>query len=244
MMRLVRIFKTVTSCDELHEALNEATREMGFQRYALSHHGGFFDRDAKSFRLHNYPDQWADFYDRYGLGLNDPVHRASCVTACGFAWEEIPGMISLTERDHLILEMARAEGIAHGYTVPSYVPGESHGSMSFVGSAPAMIDAPILPIAQSIALFAFDAARSLRMERGMIERAEPVRITDRQREILVLVARGMGDRQIAAYLDRSEETITLHVKNLFRLYRVNKRTSLVIQALFDGNLTFTDVHRR
>jgi LuxR family quorum-sensing system transcriptional regulator CciR len=116
--------------------------------------------------------------------------------------------------------------------------------MSFVGSAPAMIDAPILPIAQSIALFAFDAARSLRMERGMIERAEPVRITDRQREILVLVARGMGDRQIAAYLDRSEETITLHVKNLFRLYRVNKRTSLVIQALFDGNLTFTDVHRR
>lgn len=244
MMHLVGIFETIRTTDDLTEALSEATEEMGFQRYALCRHTGSWDTAGDMFRLHNYPDQWADFYDSYGLGLNDPVHRASHVTNRGFRWERIPDMIPMTENDRKVLEMAKAQGIVHGYTVPGYVPGESHGSMSFVNSRSLPIHEPVLPIAQSIALFAFDAARGLWLGRGVRNNIEPTQITDRQREVLVLVARGMNDREIAQYLHRSEETITLHVKNLYRRYGVNKRQLLAIRALFDGNLTFTDVLRR
>lgn len=244
MMHLVGIFKTVGSVDDLTEALSEATEEMGFQRYALTHHGGLFIPENAAFRLHNYPDQWAEFYDCHGFGMNDPVHRASHVRNLGFCWDEIPRLIPMTQRDRLVMKKAREQGIFHGFTVPAYVPGESRGSMSFVNSQSVPIYEPVLPIAQSLALFAFDAARGLWLGRGDIQRAEAARITDRQREILVLVARGMNDREIARFLDRSEETVSLHVKNLCRQYGVNKRTLAVIRALFDGNLTFTDILRR
>lgn len=244
MMHLVGIFETIESIDDLKEALGEAAEEMGFQRYALSHHGGFFDPAGESFRLHNYPDRWAEFYDRFGLGLNDPVHRASNVTNLGFTWDRIPDLIPMTDGDRMVLEKARQQGIVHGFTVPGYVPGEMRGSISFVNSASMPIYDPVLPIAQSIALFAFDAARGLWLGRGASRKIEPARLTDRQREILVLVAWGMSDREIARYLDRSEETVALHVRNVCGRYGVNKRTLAVIRALLDGNLTFTDILRR
>ncbi|MGO4169201.1 LuxR family transcriptional regulator [Novosphingobium sp. YAF33] len=244
MTHLVSIFETIGSIDDLTEAMSEATEELGFQRFALSHHGGFLDPAGETFRIHNYPDQWAEFYDQFGLGLNDPVHRASNVTNLGFRWERIPHLIPMTEGDRRVLTMAREQGIVHGYTVPGYVPGEWRGSLSFVNSVSVPIYDPILPIVQSIALFAFDAARGLWLGRGASRLIEPARLTDRQREILVLVAWGMNDREIAKYLGRSEETIALHVRNVCGRYGVNKRTLAVIRALLDGNLTFTDILRR
>lgn len=244
LTHLVSIFKTVSSIDDLTEALNEASEEMGFQRYALSHHGGFFDPAGQTFRLHNYPDQWAEFYDRHGLGLSDPVHRASYVTNLGFRWERLPRLITLTDADREMLKLARTQGIVHGFTVPGYVPGEARGSLSFVNSTSVPIYDPVLPIAQSIGQFAFDAARGLWLGRGESRRIEPARLTERQREILVLIAWGMNDREIATYLGRSPQTVTLHVKNLCRQYGVNKRTLAVIRALLDGNLTFPDILRR
>lgn len=244
MMHLVGIFETVSSIDDLTEALSEASQEMGFQRYALSHHGGFLDPAGTSFRLHNYPDRWAEFYDRHGLGFSDPVHRASHVANSGFRWNRIPDMIPMTDGDREVMEKAQAEGIYHGYTVPGYVPGEARISMTFVNPKSVPIHEPVLPIAQSIALFAFDAARGLWLNRGIHRTSEPTKLTDRQREVLVLVAWGMNDREIAQHLGRSEETIAVHVRSIFERYGVNKRTLAVIRALLDGNLTFTDILRR
>src|SRR3546814_3395150 len=84
-----------------------------------------------SMRLHNYHENWVDYFDGNRLAVSDPVHRASHVTSVGFTWRELPQLIAMTPSDRMILALAREEGLGEGFTVPAHVPGEARGSCSF-----------------------------------------------------------------------------------------------------------------
>jgi DNA-binding NarL/FixJ family response regulator len=55
-------------------------------------------------------------------------------------------------------------------------------------------------------------------------------LTDREREVLVLVARGMTNGEIAAHLFLSEGTVKTHVKRIFAKLNLHDRTQAVILA--------------
>jgi LuxR family quorum-sensing system transcriptional regulator CciR len=244
VMQLVSIAQEVETEHDLEAAMVAVTRELGFQYFALSHHVDFAAAPEKATRLHNYPVSWQDYYDRHGLGISDPVHRASHVTSVGFCWSRIPVMISLTPKDHAILSLGREQGIGSGFTVPAHVPGEARGSCSFANDADYPTPANVFPIAQLAGNFAFEAARRLWSRRGHPSDVDMARLTDRQRDCALWVARGKGDWEIARILGVSEETVAQHIRQACERYGVNKRTSLIIRTLFDGTLTFTDIFRR
>lgn len=64
-----------------------------------------------------------------------------------------------------------------------------------------------------------------------LERAAPAipdpvgRLTKREREVLVLVATGKSNRQIAADLAISEHTVARHLSNIFNKIGVSSRTA-------------------
>lgn len=58
----------------------------------------------------------------------------------------------------------------------------------------------------------------------------PGALTDREREVLALVARGLSDREVAAALVLSEHTVHRHVSNILRKLGVPSRTAAVAQA--------------
>ncbi|WP_324188653.1 helix-turn-helix transcriptional regulator [Nocardia flavorosea] len=60
------------------------------------------------------------------------------------------------------------------------------------------------------------------------------RLTDRQREIVGRVARGMTNRQIAAELFVSEKTVEAHLSRLFAKLNVSSRTALAALAVADS----------
>jgi len=66
-------------------------------------------------------------------------------------------------------------------------------------------------------------------------------LTDRQRDCLIWAARGKGDWEISRILGISEETVAQHIRQACERYGVQKRTSLMIHALFDGTISFADV---
>src|SRR5690606_13586856 len=220
----------------LETALGAIAAELGFQYFALTHHIDIAAAGNSAIRLHNYPDRWADYYDAQALGVTDPVHRASHVTATGFCWSQISGMIPLTERDRRILRLACEQGIGDGFTVPAHVPGEARGSCSFASEAGRPIPRARLPIAQLAGLLAFEAARKFSIGRGHVDPARSPRFIVRQRDCVLWVARGKGDWEIARILGISEETVALHVKQACARYGVNKRTLLAIRTLIDGTL--------
>jgi DNA-binding NarL/FixJ family response regulator len=69
------------------------------------------------------------------------------------------------------------------------------------------------------------------------QRAEPVEsLTEREIELLRLVAEGMSNKAIAQTLSISENTIKYHIRNILRKLGVQNRTEAVTQAIRAGLL--------
>lgn len=58
-----------------------------------------------------------------------------------------------------------------------------------------------------------------------------IQLPDRQRMILVLVAKGCANKEIAHRLGISEQTVKWHVSRMLRRFAVPNRTALVRIAL-------------
>lgn len=239
----IRQVEAATNADDLADAMRLIIADLGFQYFALAHHVDLALTGGTAIRLHNYPAHWAEYYEANGLGVSDPVHRASHKTSIGFRWSRIPQLVPLTSRDCTMLDRGRAEGIGDGFTVPANVPGEAFGSCSFANDENRPIDEAKLPLAQLVGDFAFEAARRLWRVRD-VPPAQAPRLTDRQRECVRWLARGKSDGEIGQILDVSEETVTKHLKLARERYGVERRTSLAIRALFDGTLCFSDIFGR
>jgi LuxR family quorum-sensing system transcriptional regulator CciR len=146
----------------------------------------------------------------------------------------------MNDRRTEILDAAMACGIGDGFTVPVNVPGEFLGSCSFALRAGRDVQRALLPAAQYVGCFAFEAVRRIR-RRGERDREAPPALTGRQYDCLVLVAQGRSDWHIAQLLGISSETVHQHVETAKRRYQVASRTQLVVRALFDSQITFSDV---
>jgi len=242
--QLMDLIDGVGCGDDLLQVMSDICAALEFQYFALTHHVDIATASAGTIRLHNYPARWADYYDGNALGVSDPVHRASHKTSAGFRWSRMPAMIPLTAADRRVLALGREQGIGDGFTVPANVPGEARGSCSFANQADRPIPDAMLPLAQLAGTFAFECARRLWSVR-VINAEEPIPVlTDRQRDCILWAARGKSDWEISRILGVSEETVARHIKQGCERYGVNKRTLLVIRALFDGTLTFFDIFRR
>ena len=72
--------------------------------------------------------------------------------------------------------------------------------------------------------------------RDVPPRNEP--LTEREKEVLALVSRGLGNREIGARLFVSEKTVKTHVANILQKLNVKSRTQAALYAMresiFDG----------
>ena len=65
-------------------------------------------------------------------------------------------------------------------------------------------------------------------------------LTVREVEVMQFVARGLSNREIAAAIGRSDETVKLHLKNIFTKLGVGDRTEAVTLAISRGILDVGD----
>ncbi len=229
--------------DDLCAAIAAIALDLGFDHFALTHHVDIRLAPRSSIRLHNYPDDWVEFFDHNRLAVSDPVHRASHVTSVGFTWANLPRLITMTPGDQRILALARKQGLGEGFTVPAHVPGEARGSCSFASRAGRPLPRAVLPLAQLAGAFAFEGARRMWRAGELGPEPHPV-LTDRQRDCLIWVARGKSDWEISRIFGISQETVVRHIKQARERYGLDKRTSLLMRTLFDGTISFTDIFRR
>jgi DNA-binding NarL/FixJ family response regulator len=61
-------------------------------------------------------------------------------------------------------------------------------------------------------------------------------LTEREVEVLRLVARGLSNRDVASAIGRTDETVKVHLKNIFAKLGVADRTEAVTLALSRGIL--------
>ena len=61
-------------------------------------------------------------------------------------------------------------------------------------------------------------------------------LSEREQQILVLVAQGLSNKQIALHLAISENTVKVHVRNIFSKINVASRTEASLYAVRHGLL--------
>lgn len=246
----IEVSKSVREPRDLDRLIADITNEMGFDYYALIHHVDLtaYSSDLEHVEkgdlvaLWNYPESWVEQYHARNIVANDPVLIASQRTNVGFAWEDMGDLIKITPLHRAITEETRRAGIAQGFTVPAHIPGETNGSCNFAVRTGRPLPRENLAMAQLVGSFAFQAARA------MVEKARRKgppsarkRLGDRQLECIALVARGKSDWEIGQILGISEFTVRRHLMLAKEHYDVASRYQVVTRAMFDGQISLSDV---
>jgi LuxR family quorum-sensing system transcriptional regulator CciR len=235
--------RAARSSDELRAIMEPMAREMGFDYYALFQHVKSFSWNRKKgLAISNFPRGWVDYFIENRFSADDPIHLASYRTGVGFAFDQIPSLITVSEKQQRIMEASRRAGLTDGFCVPAHIPGETNGTCTFVVKDGAELPRANLPMAQLVGSFAYEAARQLVLRsEGSIEGEVPKSLTTRQLECVALVGRGKSDWEIAQILGIREDTVTDHINEARRRVGVSRRAELPIHALFRGDLTFRDI---
>jgi DNA-binding NarL/FixJ family response regulator len=75
---------------------------------------------------------------------------------------------------------------------------------------------------------------SSRVAAQLAEHTPRVALTPRELEVLQLMAKGLRNKEIAAALDIAEDTVKIHIKNIFEKLEVVDRTQAVVLAAQRG----------
>ncbi|MCP2018352.1 LuxR family transcriptional regulator [Qipengyuania citrea] len=230
----------VQSDGELDQALKQVSRRLGFDHFALSLELRSGSRDAPGLLLHDYPDEWAKVYVGFDLAGQDPVRRACDKSFVGFAWGSLGELIPLTRGDRQMLAVGRECGIGDGYTVPRHLPGLARGTCTFAVCPDRDLPHSRFSVAEMVGTLALSCALGL----GSAQSDESVPVlSDRQRECLLWIARGKTSAETAMILGIATETVIQHLKMARERYQVHCKQSLIVSALFDGLIGFSDIIR-
>lgn len=70
--------------------------------------------------------------------------------------------------------------------------------------------------------------------------AAPDPLSERESQVLLLAARGLGNKEIAAELNISPRTVQVHLANIFSKFGVGSRTEAVLYAVKNGWISLSD----
>ena len=73
------------------------------------------------------------------------------------------------------------------------------------------------------------------LQRSRAGRVDPLRVTDRQAQILWLIGEGLSDRAVADELGCSYRTVRTHLERLYRSTGVHSRAAAVAAWLRSGD---------
>ena len=146
----------------------------------------------------------------------DGIQATLRITAVS-AETKIVAFTSFSDRDR-ILEALDAGAI--GYLLKDADPEELHRGILAASRG----ESPLAP----------KAARAVVASRT--DATAPTELTDREREVLVLLASGMANKQIARRLGISEKTVKTHLTNVFQRIGVRDRTQAALWGERHGML--------
>lgn len=132
-------------------------------------------------------------------------------------------MLSMHE-DRPTIEKALRAG-ARGYLVKESAAGEIARALRVVHRGDRYL---------SPAVSALLEAPSLRSPRKRAQICEWSLLTGKEKDVVRLIAEGLGDKHIAARLSISYSTVQVHRKNIARKLDIHKQTDLVRYAIREG----------
>ena len=161
--------------------------------------------------------------------------RSSGIEACRAMKEVVPSakivILTISDEEEDLFEAIRAG--ASGYLLKDIPLDEVAETVRAVHGGQSLIN----PSMAGKLLTEF-AALARRDEEERIERIPAPRLTEREMQVLKLVARGMNNRDIAKELFISDNTVKNHVRNILEKLQIHSRMEAVMVAVRDKLIEF------
>lgn len=232
---------TVASMPQLHTLMADVSREFGADYFLMIHHANFAAGGGRGLIwVGNYPHEFIKISSQRGKPLDDPILEACEKTLTGFFWSDLESIITLSDKHKRRRAAVERTGLGDGYVVPTHIPGEHLGSCHFATERGKRVPRENSAALQTIASFGFEAARRLVSVRDALI-GERTPLTDRQRECLILSARGKSDSVIGQLLGLSPKTVNMYIESAKKRYGVATRAQLIVSALYASEITFLDI---
>ena len=134
-------------------------------------------------------------------------------------------ILSSYEEDDQIFEAIKAG--ASGYVLKDATPEQLVRSIRATGDGFALMSA-------TVAKKVLEEFRRLREQETLVVDRLGDNLTDREREVLILVGQGRTNLEIAEQLHITDRTVKTHVTNIFSKLQINQRTQAVLYAMRRG----------
>jgi DNA-binding NarL/FixJ family response regulator len=161
--------------------------------------------------------------------------RSSGIEACRAMKEIAPStkivMLTISDEEADLFEAIRAG--ASGYLLKDIPYDEVADVVRAVHGGQSLINPSM-----AAKLLAEFAALARREESEQVEQVPAPRLTEREIEVLKLVARGMNNRDIAKELFISENTVKNHVRNILEKLQIHSRMEAVMIAVRENLIEF------
>lgn len=119
--RFIERCSELTHLQDLHQTFERSIEQLGFHYFACCSHVDPLNPGAAVMLL-NYPAAWVRTYSELKLHCMDPVLEQASSEGIPFSWDDPQFLWSLSRKQRIMLDEARAFGIAHGYTIPLCSP--------------------------------------------------------------------------------------------------------------------------
>jgi len=128
-------------------------------------------------------------------------------------------MLTVSDNEEDVLAAIRAG--ADGYLLKDMEPEDTLESIRAAASGKLVVSERLTEL----------LAAALRSEANTPQDSEEAALTQREHEILDLIAEGLSNKLIARALDISPGTVKVHVKNVLRKLNLNSRVEAAVWAL-------------
>ena len=235
------------SFDQALDILAQITADMGYTQvlYAYQRTARLADGEWVPLKLNvrNFPAGWEHQWEAFGS--HDPYYRACFETTLPFDWHDVQ------RREHLHPAQAKAWryladlGLGRGMTIPVHLPWGRFAVVSAIVDRSTsnwshIRDSTWDTMFHLTHLF-HDTVRRNEFE-DQVQVASYIRLSPRETECLQWAAAGKTSPEIARIIDRSVETVRLHLKNAFHKLGANNKGHAIGKAVQLGLVEPIDRH--
>lgn len=222
----VEATREVNSVERLYEILLDVMQAQGYDQLNFS-----IQRDPELLDAHKgfglistYPKLWKDHYQDRQLIRIDPVARRASSAFKPFRWRDIDRTTPLSRQQNAFLKKADAAGLHHGIGIPFTGPRLQIAGIAMASSDRRMGKPANLDVLAAYCNHFYQCYKRLKGS-GLASLAPMVTLSHREQEIMIRVAHGRTNDQIAQSLALSADTIDYHIRGVFRKLGVHNRVA-------------------
>lgn len=185
--------------------------------------------------MNTRPREYVDRYVEQNYVVRDPVVTELRSTVSPYSWSDIRDRRRLSKPDERIMDEASEFDVRDGLIIPIVTLSGSVSIFSPCGPAPDLSQRARSAL-EIIGIYSHQALQRALVRTSRDETPHKP-LTPREREVMLWVAAGKTDDEIAEILSIGTSTVTAHVESAKLKLDAFKRTFAIVQAIRFGEIS-------